>query len=189
VTSHLLYFIFLLGVGAGRLLEMRHSRRNQAVLTAQGARSIPEPRFPAMVALHTGVLVAALLEVIVFNRPFVPAIGIPALIVFVLCNLLRWWVIRTLAEHWNVRVMDSSALGVITTGPYRYIRHPNYAAVFLELLAIPLIHSAWLTAMIGAVLHIVVLSGRLHVEESVLLANPEYVQTMGKKARFIPGVW
>lgn len=189
MTSQFLYFLFLLAVGAGRLIEMGISRRNQARLIANGARSIPEPRFPAMVALHTGVLIAALLEVILFNRPFIPLVGIPALIVFALCNLLRWWVIRTLAEHWNVRVMDSSALGVVTTGPYRYVRHPNYAAVFLELLAIPLIHSAWLTALIGTVLHVAVLRGRLRVEEGILSGNPEYQQKMGGKARFVPGVW
>jgi len=189
LSSYFLYFLFLLAIGVGRLTEMQISRRNQTVLIARGARSIPEPRFPAMVALHTGVLIASLLEVVIFNRPFIPAIGIPALIIFALCNMLRWWVIRTLAGHWNVKVMDSSVLGVVTSGPYRYIRHPNYAAVFLELLMIPLIHSAWLTAIIGSLLHIAVLRGRLQVEESVLLANPEYQQKMGMKARFIPGIW
>jgi len=75
------------------------------------------------------------------------------LALFVAANIVRWWVIRTLGEHWNVQVMDSTKLGVITTGPFRYVRHPNYAAVFVEMIALPLIHTAWMTALVGAIAH------------------------------------
>jgi methyltransferase len=98
-------------------------------------------------------------------------------------------VIRTLGNHWNVQVMDSTSLGVISSGPFRYVRHPNYAAVFSEMLALPLIHTAWITALVGSLAHIAVLSMRLSTEERVLLANPEYQATMAGKPRFIPGVF
>jgi methyltransferase len=135
------------------------------------------------------VLVGAFLEVAALNRPFIPAIGYPALIVFALCNVLRWWVIRSLAGHWNVKVVDSSALGVVTRGPYRYVRHPNYTAVFLELLVIPLVHTAIITAVVGTLLHLWVLYHRIRTEERVLLANAAYRTAMGAKPRFIPGLF
>ncbi len=74
--------------------------------------------------------------------------------IFLAANVVRWWVIRTLGNHWNVQVMDSTSLGVISSGPFRYVRHPNYAAVFAEMLSLPLIHTAWITAIVGSLAHI-----------------------------------
>ena len=182
-------FLVLLGaVGLGRLLEMRLSRRHQRALAAGGAPRVADPGFAAMVALHTGVLVAAALEVVALHRPFTPTLGVPALVAFALANGLRWWVIATLGPHWNVQVMGSLGFGVVTGGPYRFVRHPNYVAVFVELLALPLIHGAWITALAGAALHVVVLRRRLAVEEAVLAADAAYRDTMGGKPRFIPSL-
>ena len=139
-----------------------------------------------MVALHTGVLVAAALEVILLRRSFVAAVGVPALALVVLANLLRWWVIATLGQHWNVRVMGSLSMGVVSSGPFRFVRHPNYVAVFVELAALPLVHGAWLTALGGSILHVLILRRRIALEEQVLLAAPSYRTVMGPKPRFIP---
>jgi methyltransferase len=186
MTSSTAYIVLLFAVGAGRLVEMRLSRRHQRALAERGATRAPEPGFVFMVALHTGVLVAAALEVLLLHRPFTPAVGVPALGVFVLSNVLRWWVIATLGPHWNVQVVGSMELGVVTGGPYRWIRHPNYVAVFAELLALPLVHGAWLTATMGSVLHVFVLRRRLALEEAVLAADPVYRDLMGRKPRFVP---
>ena len=185
-ASETAFFVLLAAVGLGRLLEMRLSRRHQRALAARGARRAHEPGFIAMVALHTGVLVASAVEVVALHRPFTLALGVPALAAFALANALRWWVIATLGPHWNVQVMGSLSLGVVTGGPYRFVRHPNYVAVFVELLALPLIHGAWLTALVGAALHVVVLRRRLAVEEAVLAADGAYVATMSGKPRFVP---
>jgi methyltransferase len=183
-----IYTLFLAAVGLGRLAEMGVSRRNQRALAARGAAKVTEPHFRWMVLLHGGVLAGAALEVWLLARPFIPALAAPMIALFVLSNILRWWVIRTMAEHWNVQVVNSLALGVVTHGPFRWIRHPNYLAVFVELLAAPLIHTAWLTALLGGLAHIWVLRRRIAVEEAVLLANPDYRVTMGHKPRFIPHV-
>jgi len=185
-TSEIAFLSLLAAVGVGRLLEMRLSRRHQRALAARGARREPEPGFAAMVALHTGVLVAAAVEVVALRRPFVPALGVPALVVFALANALRWWVIATLGPHWNVQVVGSLSLGVVTAGPYRFVRHPNYVAVFVELLALPLVHGAWLTALVGAALHVGVLRRRLALEEAVLAADATYRAAMAHKPRFVP---
>lgn len=184
------YLVLLAAVGLGRLLEMRLSRRHQRALAERGAKREREPGFVLMVGLHTGVLVACALEVLLLRRPFTPSVGVPALIAFALSNVLRWWVIATLGPHWNVQVVNSISgsisLGVVTGGPYHWIRHPNYVAVFVELLALPLIHDAWLTALVGTALHVLVLWRRLALEEAVLAADPAYRQLMGKKPRFVP---
>jgi methyltransferase len=184
--SAVLYTLLLAAVGLGRLVEMGVSRRRQRALVARGAVWVAEPHFRWMVLLHGGVLAGAALEVWLLARPFIPALAIPMLLLFALSNILRWWVIRTLAGHWNVQVVDSVALGVVASGPYRWVRHPNYLAVFAELLALPLIYSAWLTALLGSLAHIWVLRQRIAVEEAVLLADPAYRATMGQKPRFIP---
>jgi len=185
-ASEIAFVALLAAVGAGRVLEMRLSRRHQRALAARGARREPEPGFVAMVALHTGVLVASAVEVVALHRPFSLALGVPALVAFALANALRWWVIATLGPHWNVQVVGSLALGVVTTGPYRLVRHPNYVAVFVELLALPLVHGAWITALAGAALHVPVLRRRLAVEEAVLDADAAYRAAMSAKPRFVP---
>jgi methyltransferase len=181
-----LYLALVVAVGIGRLVEMRISRARQRALAARGATRAPDPGFPLMVLLHGGILVGCALEVGLGERPFRAAVGIPALALFALANALRWWVIATLGPHWNVQVVRSQALGVVTGGPYRFVRHPNYLAVFVELLALPLVHGAYVTAAVGAILHVLVLRRRIALEESVLLADEGYRREMGGKPRFLP---
>jgi len=186
VSSTAFFLCLCAAVGACRLVEMTISRRHQRALGAQGAALVPEPIFGAMVALHSGVLAGAALEVVLLHRPYVAAVGIPALALVVLANLLRLWVIATLGVHWNVRVVRSMPLGVVTAGPYRFVRHPNYVAVFVELLALPLVHGAYLAAAVGTLLHVVILQRRVSLEESVLMADEGYRKAFADKPRFIP---
>jgi methyltransferase len=181
------YLFLLVLVGVLRLGELVISRRNQARMRASGVSKVPEPGFRWMVLLHVGVLICAAVEVVFLHRPFILPLAVAASAAFIFANLLRWWVIRTLAGHWNVQVMASGPLGVITSGPYRWVRHPNYLAVVLELLSLPLIHTAWITAIAGTLANAWVLRNRLAVEEPVLMSNPMYRAEMGRKPRFIPG--
>lgn len=187
--SKLLFTLLLAAVGLGRLVEMAISRRRQRALLARGIIREPERHFRWMVLLHGGVLLGAALEVWLLDRPFIPALALIMGLLFVLANALRWWVIHTMAEHWNVQVMRSVSLGVVSHGPYRWIRHPNYVAVFVELLVLPLIHTAWITALAGMLAHIWVLRKRIALEEQVLLADPAYRAVMGPKPRFVPRVF
>ena len=176
----------LIAVALLRGVELVISRRNQHRLEAQGVSRANEPHFHWMVLLHTAVLAGAALEVLLLNRPLIPVLAILMGTLFALANALRWWVIRTLGTHWNVRVMDSVSLGVISSGPFRFVRHPNYAAVLVELVSLPLIHTAWLTALISSAGHAWVLSRRLAVEEAVLLRNGDYRATVAHRPRFVP---
>jgi methyltransferase len=184
-----LFLGLLLAVAGLRFFELRISKKHQLEMTSRGACKVKDPYFRWMAAFHTAVLLGAAGETVFLHRPLVPALAVPMLILFFAANLVRWWVIRTLGDHWNVQVVDSTKLGFVTSGPFRYVRHPNYAAVFVEMIALPLIHSAWMTALAGALAHSVVLSLRLSVEDPVLLANPDYAAAMGSKPRFFPGLF
>jgi len=183
------YLGLLLVVALLRIYELQISRRHQREMVARGACKVVDPIFRPMVLLHTGVLLGAALEVVFLHRPFYPLLAAVCFAIFLAANVVRWWVIRTLGEHWNVEVMDSTGMGVITTGPFRYVRHPNYAAVFVEMLVLPLIHSAWITASLGSAAHVLVLSRRINTEERVLFSDAHYREAMYAKPRFLPGLF
>lgn len=187
--SVLAYLVLLAIVAALRLYELRISRQHQREMVAHGASRVEEPRFRWMVALHTGVLIGAACEVVFLRRPFLPVLAAICFAIFLFTNGVRWWVIHTLGAHWNVQVMNSTGMGVITSGPFRYVRHPNYAAVFIELLVLPLIHTAWITALVGSAAHVLVLSQRLATEEKVLFSDAGYRDAMSRKPRFLPGLF
>ena len=183
------FLVLLVLVGIMRIVELKISLRNQRKLAERGVAKIPEPHFRATVILHTGVLISAGLEVLLLHRPLIPALAIGAGLVFIAADVFRWWVIALLAEHWNVRVMSSANLGVVTRGPFRWIRHPNYLAVIVELASLPLIHTAWITSLWGTLGYCWLLRSRIKVEEGVLMANPAYRAAMGSKPRFVPGMF
>jgi methyltransferase len=164
-----LYAVLLLATGIERLIELAVSKRNAAWAFARGGVEFGQLHFPAMVALHTGLLVACLIEVVEGGRPFIPALGWPALVVVVASQALRWWCIGTLGRRWNTRVIVVPGLPLVTKGPYRWLRHPNYIVVVAEGLALPLVHTAWITAIAFTVLNaILLLAFRIPVEEKAL---------------------
>jgi methyltransferase len=140
-----------------------------------------------MVLLHTAWLACSPLEVVLLDRPFVPWLGIQALALSRASNALRFGVIRTMAVHWIALVAGSSSLGIVTGGPFRWVRHPNYAAVFVEAATSLLVHTAAWTAVFFSVFNILVLRRRIQLEESTLMANSEHRRLMGGKPHFLPG--
>lgn len=184
-----LFLCLLAGVGVLRLIELRVSRRNFQRMLASGAVPVPEPHFKWIVVIHTGVLIGAALEVIFLKRPFIPWFAAAMSALFIASNLLRLWVVVSLGQLWSVNVMDSGRMGIVTTGPFRFVRHPNYSGVVLEVISLPLIHTAWMTALAAALGYCYALSRRVPAEESVLMANAAYRAAMGNKARFLPGVF
>ncbi len=187
--SVIAFLALLLAVALLRVVELGVSRRHQQRMIAHGATKVKEPRFGWIVLLHTAVLVGAALEVVLLHRPFILALAVVMLLLFLGGNAVRLWVVRTMGQHWNVQVMNSTNLGVVTSGPFRFVRHPNYAAIFVEMFSLPLIHTAWITALLGCVGFVVTISQRIAVEESVLLADPQYRASMAGKPRFLPGLF
>jgi methyltransferase len=180
------YICLLVLVGIERLVEVAISRRNQSKLIEQGVRKVREPHFPSLVLFHAVVLVAAGAEVLFLHRPLIPALAIAMGALFILSNALRYWVIHLLAGLWNVQIMDSGRIGIVTSGPYRWVRHPNYVGVVLEVFSLPMIHTAWITAIVGTLGYFEILRRRIKFEDRVLMANPAYREAMGDKPKFFP---
>lgn len=152
-----------------RLAELVVSQRNARWSFARGGVEHGRGHFPPMVALHSGLLVAVLVEVHLAGRPFLPAVGWPALALVLVAQGLRWWCIATLGPRWNTRVIVVPGLPLVVAGPYRWLRHPNYVAVAVEGIALPMVHTAWVTAVTFTVLNAVLLLGfRIPTEERAL---------------------
>ncbi len=169
-ASVVLYAGLVLAVGFERLAEMVVSARHAAWAFARGGVESGRGHFPAMVALHTLLLVGCLVEVAVADRPFLPALGWSMLALVVLAQVLRWTCIRTLGPQWNTRVIVVPGAPLVRRGPYRILRHPNYVAVAVEGVALPLVHTAWVTALLFTVLDAWLLTVRIRVEERALVA-------------------
>jgi methyltransferase len=163
------WFAVLVGVTAlERLGELVVSRRNAAWSFARGGVERGRGHYPLMVVLHTGLLIACLVEVFATGRPFLPWLGLPCLALAALCQGLRWWCITSLGPRWNTRVIVVPGLPRVEGGPYRWLSHPNYVAVILEGIALPLVHTAWCTALGFTLLNLALLSVRVRCEEQAL---------------------
>ncbi|MFG3509365.1 isoprenylcysteine carboxyl methyltransferase family protein [Streptomyces sp. NPDC047821] len=166
------YALLVLAVGAERLAELAVARRNARWSLARGAVESGRGHYPVMVVLHTGLLVGCLAEVWALGRPFLPGLGWTMLAVAVAAQGLRWWCVRTLGPRWNTRVLVVPGLPLVSGGPYRWLRHPNYVAVVAEGVALPLVHGAWLTAALFTAANAVLLTVRVRCEEAALGGAP-----------------
>ena len=162
------YLLLIAAVAVERVAELAVSQRNLAWSRARGGVEFGAGHYPAMVVLHTGLLAGCVVEVFAFHRPFLGWLGWPMLAVVLAAQGLRWWCIATLGRQWNTRVVVVPGARRITGGPYRYISHPNYVAVVAEGIALPLVHSAWLTAAVFTALNAALLSTRISTENAAL---------------------
>ena len=171
MSSETWFVVLVLAVVVARLVELRVAKRNLRWALGRGGVEHAAGHYPAMVALHTAFLAACLVEVLVVGRPFLPWLAWPALAALVAAHALRIWCIRSLGPRWTTRVVVLPGEPLVTRGPYRWIPHPNYVAVALEILVLPLVHTAWVTALVFTVLNAVLLLGvRIPAEERALAA-------------------
>ena len=172
MSSETWFVVLVALVALERLAELVVSQRNTAWSLARGGREHGAGHYPFMVVLHTGLLAGALVEVLLADRPYVPVLAWTMLTLVVLAQALRWWCITTLGKRWSTRVVVVPGLPLVTGGPYRWLRHPNYVAVVVEGFALPLVHSAWLTALVFTLANAALLRIRIGVEDAALAAAP-----------------
>ncbi len=184
VTAYALYLAFLALLAAERVFELVLSRKNARLAFAQGAVEVGQVHYRIMAALHTAFLISCALEPWLLHRPFPGVLGWAALGAALLAQALRYWAIGTLGARWNTRVIVLPNLAPVTTGPYRFLRHPNYLAVFAELLCVPLIHGAWLTALCFSAANAALLTVRIRAEERAL--GPAWEAAFHGLPRFVP---
>jgi methyltransferase len=166
------YTALILLVGLERVAELVVARRNAAWSREHGGVEYGSGHYPAMVALHTGLLVGCLTESGLAHRPFLPALGWPMLALALAAQALRWWCIGVLGPRWNTRVIIVPGLPLVSAGPYRLLSHPNYLAVVVEGAALPLVHSNWLTAAAFTLLNAALLTARVRCENAALATLP-----------------
>ncbi|MCV7196143.1 isoprenylcysteine carboxyl methyltransferase family protein [Mycobacterium angelicum] len=163
-----MYYILILAVALERLVELVIAQRNARWSFAQGAKEFGRRHYGVMVVLHSALLVGCVAETWALHRPFLPWLGWPMVGVLALSQGLRWWCVGSLGRRWNTRVIVLPHAPLVQRGPYRFLHHPNYVAVVAEGFALPLVHTAWLTALIFTVANAMLLTVRLRVENSAL---------------------
>ena len=172
--SRILFVVFIALLAGQRSWEVRLSRRYEAQILAQGGREYRPDHFRVMQLLHTSWFVMMVVEVFWKRRPFKPILAIVALLLFLLGQTLRYAAIHTLRDRWTVRVMTLPGVPPVTQGVYRYLPHPNYLGVALEIAAVPLLHTAYLTSFAFSLANTLLLAFRIRIEEQALEADNEY---------------
>lgn len=168
MTSLSWYGVLLALIALERLAELVVSRNNAAWAFARGGVEYGRGHYPPMVLLHTALIAGAFAEAWLADRPFLPWLGWPMLGVVVAAQALRWWCIATLGRQWNTRVVVVPGLPLVERGPYRVLRHPNYVAVVAEGVALPLVHTSWVTALVFTALNAGLLAVRIRTEDAAL---------------------
>lgn len=186
------YLAFVGFVALQRLSELLISRSNRRKLASQGYVQVEDRlSWIAMLSVHVGWIVCMAVEPFVSGlTPSSPAVFVLGAAVFVLAQAGRVWVISSLGTHWNVSVMSPGGQeerqSFVSEGPYRFVRHPNYLVVILEVASLPIMGGAYLTAVIFSVLNYLVLERRISLEEEALFRRPGYRETMGGRGRILP---
>jgi methyltransferase len=165
------YTLLVAAVAVERLAELVVAKRNAAWTLARGGIEHGRAHYPFMVVLHTGLLAGCLAEPALADRPFHPALGWTMLALVLAAQALRWWCIRSLGPYWNTRVIVVPGTAPVRRGPYchpRLLRHPNYLAVAVEGAALPLVHSAWITAAVFTAANAALMAVRIPREDNAL---------------------
>jgi methyltransferase len=187
LDTRVLYTLLVALVAAGRLIELRIAGRNLRSLLARGGVEAAPGHYRWMVLQHTAFLICCPLEVWLLGRPVLPALALPMVLLVVLATGLRYWVISTLDGRWTTRIVVLPGSSPVTSGPYRFLRHPNYLAVITEIFALPLVHTAWVTAIVFSLLNALILRVRIRAEEEALSRMTEYGTIFASRSRLMPG--
>jgi methyltransferase len=161
-------FSFVALIIAQRLLELRLAKNNLKWALENGGKEYAPEHYPFMVVLHSSWLVALLLEGWLRGSRF-DSLWWLWLGLFIVAQIGRYQVISSLGRLWNTRIVIVPNAKLVRTGLYKYLKHPNYMIVALELFVAPLVFGAWLTAIVFTVLNAILLLGfRIPAEENAL---------------------
>jgi methyltransferase len=185
MVTRWIFTVFLALLGLQRIFELRLSNRHENKLIEKGAKLYGVAQFKVMKAMHFSWFLAMLFEVFHFQRPFIPRLAKLAAILFMAGQALRYSAIRTLRQRWTASVCVLPAPPV-KQGIYRYIRHPNYLGVILEIVAVPLLHSAYWTAAVFSLFNAALLQARIRLEERALSDLCNYQSLFREQPKLFP---
>lgn len=173
------FYVILVFVIVQRLVELLIAKRNEKSMRAKGAYEVGASHYPFMILLHTSFFTSLIIEVIYFKFIVIPDFVLLAF--FGLLQLLRVWCLISLGTFWNTKIIILPGANVVAKGPYAYIRHPNYLVVCLEILVLPLMFQAYITAICFTILNFIILSVRIPIEENALKEATDYIAFMQRK--------
>lgn len=176
------FFFFISGQ---RLVELFISRRNEKWMMEQGAHEFGNEHYRYIVLMHFFFLLSLLMEFYLFGKQLSP-FWIVLIPLFMATQAIRIWALTSLGKYWNTKIIVLPNANIIRRGPYRFIKHPNYIIVSVELVVIPLLFDAYLTAVLFTLLNILLLSIRIPAEEKALKQLTEYENDFEHCNRFIP---
>jgi methyltransferase len=186
VVTREAYTLFIAALAVERCFELWLSRRNAAWAIRAGAVEYGAEHLVWMKLLHTGFFIGCVAEVWLLARSFVPWLGVTCLIAAALAQGLRYWTIATLGRRWNVAVLVLPGVPAVASGPFRFLRHPNYLAVVVEGVVVPLVHGAFITAAVFTGLNAALLAVRISCEERALREHCHYGERLGTRPRLWP---
>ncbi len=169
-----------------RLLELRLSKCHAAYVLAQGGKEHSDNLLNVVKILQISWWVAMIAEVWLLDRPFIPTLAVAALIATLIGQILRYLSMQALGWHWTLPIMTVPGDTIVDGGIYRYLRHPNWLGVILEIAALPLIHSAYLSAIVFSIANAILMSKRIQTEEQALSKDTNYASVFADKPRFFP---
>lgn len=178
----------VLAVIVQRLFELRIGKKNEEYLLAQGAKKHSDNLLGAVKVLQTTWFVAAIAEVWYFDRPFNIILAAVALSLTLVGQILRYLSMQALGRRWTLPIITLPDTPVVDKGIYRYLRHPNWLGVILEIAALPLIHGAYLTAIIFSVANAWIMNQRIQTEEEALGENNNSKLFFANIPRFMPKI-
>ncbi|WP_273126052.1 isoprenylcysteine carboxyl methyltransferase family protein [Bacillus weihaiensis] len=168
------YFFFALLVFQ-RVGELVIAKKNEKWMVKRGALEHGQEHYPFIVLLHIAFLLSLFLEVILFEKQIVN-LWYFVIALLAITQLIRYWALISLGQYWNTKIMIVPNDVVVCKGPYRFIRHPNYIVVAIELLFIPLLFQAYATAIIFTLLNIGMMTIRIPAEEKALSQHTNYLE-------------
>lgn len=183
----MMFVIFMFVIIIQRLCELLFAKSNEKWMKGQGAQEFGRGHYLVIVLMHSLFFVVLLFEKFIFERE-ISALWPFLLIVFVFAQFVRVWALASLGKYWNTKILVMPNVDAIRKGPYRYIKHPNYLVVSIELLVIPLLFGAYFTACLFTIMNVIVLSIRIPAEEKALKELTEYECTFQSCNRFLPNL-
>ncbi|MGM7721988.1 isoprenylcysteine carboxylmethyltransferase family protein [uncultured Metabacillus sp.] len=168
-----------------RVVEMVIAKRNEKWMLKQGGIEHGSEHYPYIIALHILFFISLFLEVTIFEKE-VTSIWYILVPIIAFTQIIRYWAIYSLGSFWNTKIIILPNVHVVLKGPYKYLKHPNYVVVAVEILFIPLLFQAYMTAILFSLLNLAIMSVRIPTEEKALEKNTNYEKAFQLKTRFIP---
>lgn len=185
MDTRFIFLIVMLLVLLQRLRELQISKSHESYLLSHGGQMRGTNNLKLVKILQLSWFAAMILEVWWFNRPFIPALGILSLLLLTGGQLLRYGSMKALGYRWTLPLITLPGVAAVNSGVYRFLRHPNWLGVILDIAALPLVHSAFFTAALFSLINAPLMVDRVRQEEQALSIDSDYGRLLGHLPRFV----